>query len=43
MQTGPSIFINTNSDYINEIYSEISEMGLNAIKSTVGNSVTIEN
>ena len=43
MQTGPSIFINTNSDYIDEIYSEISEMGLNAIKSTVGNSVTIEN
>ena len=43
MQTGPSIFINTNSDYIDEIYSEISEMGFNAIKATVGDSVRIEN
>ncbi len=43
MQTGPSIFINTNSDYIDEIYSEISEMGFNAIKSSVGDSVRIEN
>ena len=38
-----TIFINTNSDYIDEIYSEISEMGFNAIKATVGDSVRIEN
>tara|TARA_B100000029_G_scaffold230656_1_gene228168 strand:- start:89719 stop:90693 length:975 start_codon:yes stop_codon:yes gene_type:complete len=43
MQTGPSIFINTNSDYIDEVYSEISEMGFNGIKSSVGDSVKIEN
>lgn len=43
MQTGPSIFINTNNEHCNEIYSEIKELGLNPITSSIGNSVRISN
>lgn len=43
MQTGPSIFINTNKEFIDEIYDEICELGFKAIKSSIGDSAKIIN
>lgn len=41
MQTGPSVFINTYPEYVEEVLSGIKSLNLNAIKSNIGEGVRI--
>jgi len=41
MQTGPSVFINTYPEYVEEVLSGIKSLNLNAIRSNIGEGVRI--